>query len=450
MNRDSLHPFQKRAINFILKNKKAAIWLFLGAGKSVIALTAASEMLSQGFVKRVLVVAPLRVARSVWKQEALKWEHLNHLQVSIVTGTAKERKAALNTPGDVWVMNVENVRWLVDLCAEKRHWPFDCIILDEASLFKSHATHRFRALRKVIPHTKAFIELTGSPAPNSLMDVFSQIYLLDQGKSLGRTITGYRERFFTSDYFGYTWTIKDGAAEKIRELIKPMVLSMEESKYVALPDRMDLTERIELPTKIKKQYDDFERELFLDLGDEEVTAMSAAVLANKLLQMSSGAVYVNDEHDWKTIHSCKLDTLKEIIEENSSESILIAYGYRHTLERIMDRFPDAVALDKNPETIARWNRKEIKLLVVHPASASYGLNLQGGGSLLVWVDLPWSLLGYSQLNARLHRQGQARPVRIVHLIIPGTIDETVMGVLKHKDTEQKDLLRALRERGLTR
>ena len=444
MNRKDLHPFQTRAIDFVTSKRRAALWLFLGAGKTIITLTAINDLLNASIIKKVLIIAPLRVARSVWKQEAAKWDHLSGLRVSVATGTAKERKAALAVDADIYVTNKENTKWIVEQFSKTKHWPFDAVVLDEASAFKSQATQRFRALRKVVAHTTVFIELTGTPAANSLMDVWSQVYLLDSGASLGRTITGYRQRFFTPDYFGYNWEIKPGSAEKIQELIKPLILSMQGSDYINLPERIDIIERIVLPAKVQKQYDDFSKELFLEFEDVELEAMSAAILANKLLQFSSGAIYVNEEHDWKTIHTCKLDALEELIEENPTENILLAYGYKHTLKRILTRFPEAVVLDKDPATIDRWNAGGIKLLVAHPMSAAHGLNLQSGGSMLVWMDLPWSLEGYSQLCGRLWRQGQEKPVRVVHLVCEGTIDNRVVKVLREKGAVQNDLLEALR------
>ena len=444
MNRSNLHAYQLKAIEHILDKRRCALWLFLGAGKSVITLTAIKDMLDSFIIKKVLIIGPLRVCNSVWKQEGAKWGHLSDLKIAVATGTAKERKAALAAGCEVTVTNKENVKWVVDLCAEKKVWPYDCVVLDEASAFKSQATRRFRSLRKVIPHTTVLIELTGTPAPNSLMDVWSQMYFLDKGHALGKTISGYRQRFFTPDYFGYNWTIKPGSSEKIHELIKPMVLSLQGDERVKLPDRIDITEQIELPKKIKDQYKEFEKNMFIEFENTEVEALSAAVLANRLLQFSSGAIYHNEEHEWTHIHDCKVDALEELVEENPTENIMLAYGYKHSLARILNRFPEAVVLDKKGEALDRWNKGEIKMLVVHPMSAAHGVNAQYGGSLLAWFDLPWSLEGYSQLVGRLHRQGQTKPVRIIHLVCSETIDERVLSVLAQKDAVQADLLEALK------
>ena len=444
MNRSDLHPYQAHAVDFICEKKRCALWLFLGAGKTVITLTAIKDLLDACVIKRVLIIAPLRVCQSVWKQEAAKWAHLKELRVSIATGSAQRRKTALNAPADVYLINKENTQWLVDLCAEKKRWPYDCVVIDEMSAFKSYAAKRFKKLKKVIPHTTVMVGLTGTPSPNSLMDVWSQIFLIDGGKALGRGITEYRKRFFTPDFWGHNWDIKAGSAEKIKALIKPLILSMKGSDYIQLPSRIDITERVELPKKVMEQYQSFEKELFLEFQDVEIEALSAAVLAGRLLQFTSGAIYTDEDHNWKTLHTAKLDALEEIIEQNSGENILLAYSYKHELKRLQARFPQAVKLDKDPKTIDRWNNRTVPLMLCHPQSAAHGVNLQYGGSVLIWASLTWSLEGYQQLVARLWRQGQERPVRVVHLIAEGTIDSRVLDVLKSKDAVQSDLLAALR------
>jgi len=444
MNRKDLHPFQTRAIDFITSKKKCGLFLDLGLGKTVITLTAINDMLNASIIKRVLIVGPLRVVHSVWPTEPKRWSHLAHLNVVVATGTAQHRTDAINSGAEITAINRENVTWLVDLCAKKKKFPFDCIIVDESSSFKAISSKRWKRLRKVTPLATVVVLLTGSPAPQSFMDLFAQMYLIDSGASLGRTITGYRQRFFTPDFFGYSWDIKPGSAENIQNLIKPLILSMQGSDFIELPERIDIIERIVLPEKVKKQYDDFSKELFLEFDGVELEAMSAAILANKLLQFSSGAIYHNEEHDWKTLHTCKLDALEELIDENATENILLSYGYKHTLKRILTRFPKAVVLDKDPATIDRWNAGGIKLMVAHPQSAAFGLNLQEGGAMLVWIDLPWSLEQYSQMCGRLHRQSQTKPVRVVHLVCDGTVDERVMSVLGKKGAVQNDLLRSLR------
>ena len=442
LSRDNMHEYQNRAVNFIKKNKRCILMIEMGLGKTTSSLTAFSDLLDGFVTERVLVIAPLRVANSVWAQECKKWEQLKHLSVSICTGTERQRIAALSKTADVYTINRENVPWLVKHYAKK--WPFDAVIVDESTSFKSASSQRFKALRRVLPETEYMVLLTGTPSPNGLLDLWAQVYLVDFGQSLGRTMTAYKQRFFESDFMGYKFTPKEGSAEKIHALIAPFCLSMSAADYLELPERIDLIERVTLPPKTKALYDSFELELLAELpSGDMVEAMNAAVLANKLLQWCNGATYTDDKGNYEIIHNLKLDALGELIEQND-EPMLVAYNYKTDLARILERFPDAVTLDKNADTIARWNRGDINLLLAHPASAGHGLNLQEGGSLCVWFGLNWSLELYQQFNARLHRQGQEKPVRIVHLVASGCIDERVMAVIKDKDAVQSDLINALK------
>ena len=444
MNRNNLHPFQANAIDFITEKQRCCLWIFLGGGKTVITLTAIDDMLNACIIKKAIIIAPLRVCTSTWPAEIDKWEHLSDLTIAVATGSAQKRKDALNSNSDITLINKENTQWLVDLCAKKKRWSFDCVIIDEMSAFKNSSSKRFRKLKKIIPHTKVMVGLTGTPSPAGLMDIWSQMYLIDEGKALGKTITGYRQQFFTPDWMGYNWEIKDGSAEKIHSLIKPLVLSLQDSDYVQLPERLDLVVKVALPPKAMEQYVRFEKDLFLEFQDVEIEAMSAAVLSGRLLQMANGAIYIDEEHNWKTVYNAKLDALGEILDDNPDENVIVSFNFHHDHERIIARFPHAVMLDKDPNTIERWNNGEIKLMLCHPQSASFGLNLQKGGSMLIFFSLTWSLENYQQMAARLHRQGQEKPVRIVHLIAQGTIDERVMRVLGQKNAVQNDLLNALR------
>ena len=444
-SRSDLHSYQLRAVDFIQQRKRCALWLDMGLGKSVTTLTAAADLLDGFAVSRVLVIAPLRVANSVWRQEAALWEHLRHLKVQVCTGTEKARLNALQSQADVYVINRENVPWLVAQYGKR--WPFDCVVIDEASSFKNASSQRFKALRKTLPDTEYMILLTGTPSPNGLLDLWSQIYLIDFGNTLGRTMTAYKQRFFEQDYMGYKFTPRAGSAEKIHALLRPHVLSMSAADYLQLPDRIDLIERVTLPAAALQAYRDFEKTLLAELPDgEEVEAMSAAVLANKLLQFSNGAMYTDDLGNWSEIHDAKLEALADLIEQNPNENILLAYNYKTDLVRLQKRFPQARVLDKNPDTVRAWNDGEIELLLAHPASAGHGLNLQRGGSLIIWFGLNWSLELYQQFNARLHRQGQDKPVRVVHLIADDCIDERVMSVLSDKTAMQSALLQALKPR----
>lgn len=441
--REDLHQYQNRGIEFIKDTKRCGLFLEMGLGKTTTTLTAIKDLIDGFAVNKVLIVAPLRVANTVWKQEAEKWKHLKDLRIQICTGTERQRISSLQTDADIYVINRENVPWLADHYQKK--WPFDCVIIDESSSFKNSSSQRFKAIRKILPFTNYFVILTGTPSPNGLMDLWSQIYMLDFGMSLGRTKTAYTQRFFESDYMGYKLTPREGAADKIHGLISPLILSMKAEDYLELPDRIDLVERITLPVKVMEAYKQFERTLFAELPDgEQIEALSAAVLANKLLQWCNGAMYVDEHHNWSEVHTLKLDTLEEIIEANEDENILVAYNYQSDLERLTKRFPSARLLDKNHDTIKEWNDGKIKLLLAHPASAGHGLNIQHGGSMIVWFGLNWSLELDQQFNARLHRQGQTKPVRIIRIVAEGCLDERVMKVIESKEKVQSSLIDALK------
>jgi len=443
LSRDNLHDYQNRAIAFIKDKRRVGLFLDMGLGKTATSLTAASDLLDGFAVERVLIVAPLRVANTVWAQECAKWSHLQSLRVSVCTGSEKARISAVSKPADVYVINRENVTWLVKHYGAK--WPFDCVIVDESSSFKSPSAQRFKALKRVLPLTRYLWLLTGTPSPNGLLDLWSQMYLVDFGERLGRTYTGYKQRFFESDYMGYKWKPRPNSDKQIHKLLADRVLSMEAEDYIKVPDRIDLIERVALPAKALKAYVEFESALLAELEDgKAIEAINAAALATKLLQWSNGAVYTDDFKNWSELHSVKIDALKEIIEENNNENVLVAYNYKSDLQRLCKSFPDAVVLDKNPDTIKRWNQGEIKLMLAHPASAGHGLNLQNGGSMIVWFGLNWSLELYQQFNGRLHRQGQTKPVRIVHLVAQGCIDERVMDAIKEKGLTQQALISALK------
>jgi SNF2 family DNA or RNA helicase len=391
MQRTDLHPYQLKAIEHILDKRRCALFLDMGLGKTATTLTAISDLINASIIKKVLVIAPLRVARSVWPSEVKKWDHLSHLKVSVAVGTAQQRKDALNTKAELTIINKENVTWLVNLCAEKKVWPYDAIVCDESSCVKNPSAKIFRSLKKISKFTNLMVLLSGTPSPQGLLDLWSQVFLMDGGESLGRTMTGYKQRFFNPDFFGYTWTPKVGSPEKIYSLISDKILSMKASDYLEVPERIDLVEKIELPWAVLEKYKQFEKDLFLQFQDVEIEAMSAAVLANKLLQFCNGAIYSDEERNWTEIHTAKLDVLSELVEENAGENLIVVYNYRHDLYRIQKRFPSAVTLDKDPKTIDRWNAGEIKLMLTHPASCGHGLNLQSGGSVVVWFGLTWNL-----------------------------------------------------------
>jgi len=441
-SRNELHKYQQRMIDFIYNTPKCALWAGLGLGKTITTLTAIVDLIDSMAVSKVLIVAPLRVANSVWHKEAANWKHTKHLKFSIVTGSEKERLGALHKTADVYVINRENVHWIVEHYAKK--WPFDMVVLDEASSFKSSSSQRFKSLRKTIPFTNRLVELTGTPSPNGLLDIWSQMYLLDCGERLGRSMTAYKQRFFEAGYNGYSFKPVKSADRIIHKLIDDIVISLNVDDYLEMPDRIDTVIRVQLPPSRMVEYKQLEREFLIQINDNEIVAYNAATLAGKLLQFSNGATYTDELKNWTEIHSAKLDALDDIISENSDENLLIAYNYKTDLIRLQARYPDAVVLDKNPDTIAQWNKGQIKMLLAHPASAGHGLNLQHGGSIIVWFGLNWSLELYQQFNGRLHRQGQTKPVRVVHIVADGCIDDKVMLAIENKAQTQQELLNALK------
>jgi len=336
------------------------------------------------------------------------------------------------------------VPWLVKHYGKK--WPFDFVVIDESSSFKTPGTKRFRAIKSIAPLINYLVLLTGTPAPNGLMDIWSQMYLIDFGAALGRTIGNYKQRFFEREgYGGYSFKLRDGADKTIHALIEPMAISMAAADYLELPERININYSVALPAMVQVEYEKFERELLVEFADgADVEAANAAVLANKLLQWCNGAIYTDEFKNYRELHTAKLDALVDVVEDNTGENMLVAYSYKSDLERLQARFPDAVVLDKDPETIDRWNRGEISMLLAHPQSAGHGLNLQHGGSLIVWFGLCWSLEYYQQFNARLHRQGQTCAVRILHIVAAGCLDERVLSVLANKDATQRELLLALK------
>lgn len=436
LSRTDLHEYQRRAVDFILEHDRCGLALDMGLGKTVSTLTAISDLFDQFAIRRVLVIAPLRVCNTVWKQEARKWAHLNHLNIAVATGTESQRVAAVESTADIVVMNRENLVWLV----KRKRWPFDMVVIDESSSFKNPSSKRFRALKKALPRINKMVLLSGTPAPNGLADLWSQQYLIDFGESLGKTLTSYRERFFVFNPYSYQYTPKKDADGKIHALLSNTWVSMSAADYLELPERIDLFEFVDMPNI--DDYRRFERDLFISIQGEIVEAANAAVLAGKLLQWCNGAIY-NADGSFEVLHDAKIDALREIVEENPSENILIAYNFKHDLERLKAVFTDLVVLDKSQRVVDDWNAGKIRLLAAHPQSAGHGLNLQDGGAFCVWFGLVWSLEYYAQFNARLHRQGQTRPVKVLHILTRGGIDERVISVLQDKESTQQDLLNAL-------
>lgn len=442
------YPYQQRAEEFILSHKRCGLFLTMGLGKTVITLTAVKRLLQLRKVTKVLVIAPLRVAATVWAEEAAKWDHLRPLRCVKVLGSQPERLAALEQDADIYIINRENIPWLVDHLAPTKHWPFDMMVIDELSSFKSPKAQRFRSLRSTLPAVKRVVGLTGTPSPNGLLDLWSQIYLLDRGERLGRGIGAYRQEFFNpGKRYGavvYGWEPKRGAAEEIYRRISDICMSMTAADYLTLPERNDITYPVCLSEGALRAYETMERDLVLPMAGEAITAQNAAVLTGKLLQLANGAIYTEDCNFLK-IHAAKLDALEDLIEAANGEPVLVYYAFKHDAARIMERFPQARQL-VTPDDVNDWNAGKVPLMIAHPASAGHGLNLQAGGHIIIWFGLTWSLELYQQANARLHRQGQDKPVTIYHVISKGTIDEQVLKVLTGKAVRQDALIEAVKER----
>jgi SNF2 family DNA or RNA helicase len=419
-----------------LNKKKCALFLDMGLGKTTTTLTAIHDLYYNFSVERILIIAPLKVANNVWHKEAQKWEHLQELDIAIATGSVNERLSAINSNKTITVVNKENVPWLIEECK----WKWDMVVIDESSSFKSAKAKRFRALRKVMKHINSIVLLSGTPSPNGMLDLWSQMYLIDQGERLGRTITNYRQRFFIPDgYMGYSYKLKPEAKEQIMELIKDVCVTMTAEDYLELPECINVNEFIELPDKAKQQYKELEKEFIISLDDIDIESPSKAALGNKLLQICNGSVY-DAEKNVHEIHNEKIERLKEIIEDNPGENFLVAYNYKHDLEKLQKAFPKAVKLETAKQE-DDWNKGKIKILLAHPASAGHGLNLQYGGNVIIWYGLTWNLEYYQQFNKRLHRQGQKNIVRNIHLIAKGCLDEKVLFfALSGKAKTQKDLI----------
>ena len=439
------HDYQRYAAEFIIAHPVAALLLDMGLGKTSITLTAINDLLFDSFeIHKVLVVAPLRVARDTWSAEIEKWEHLNNLRYSVVVGMAQERISALLTPADIYIINRENIQWLVE--ESGLPFDFDMAVIDELSSFKNHQSKRFRAFMKVRPKLKRIVGLTGTPAGNGLMDLFAEFKLLDMGERLGRLIGQYRNAYFQPDKRNgmviYSYKPLPNAERQIYDKISDITISMKATDHLKMPELVTTEYMVRLSEKEKEKYDRLKKELVLSTEDNEVTAANAASLSNKLSQMANGAVYSDDESIIE-IHDRKLDALEDIIESMNGKPLLVAYWFKHDLERIKKRFD--VREIRSSVDISDWNSGKIPVALIHPASAGHGLNLQSGGSTLVWFGLTWSLELYQQTNARLWRQGQtADTVVIQHIIAKGTIDEQIMKALKTKDTAQAAIIIAVK------
>lgn len=438
------HSYQKYATNFIERNSIAALLLDMGLGKTSITLTALNNLLFDYFdVHRILVVAPLRVARTTWSDEIEKWDHLSNLTFAIAVGTEKERIAALGQKADITMINRENLQWLIEKSGQS--FEYDMVVIDELSSFKNHQAKRFKALMKVRPKVKRIVGLTGTPSSNGLMDLFAEFKILDMGVRLGRFIGQYRNAYFTPDKMNgpivYSYKPLPSTEKIIYEKISDITISMKATDHLKMPKLIECETVVQMSEKEKKSYTTLKKELVLSIPDGEITAANAASLSNKLSQMANGAIYFED-NEFVTIHDRKLDALEDLIESANGKPLLVAYWFKHDLERIKERFD--VREIKTSDDIKDWNDGKILVAVIHPASAGHGLNLQSGGSTLVWFGLTWSLELYQQTNARLYRQGQKNTVVIHHIITKGTIDEDILKALKRKDKTQSSLIDAVK------
>ncbi|MBO5390352.1 MAG: DEAD/DEAH box helicase [Pseudomonas sp.] len=438
------HDYQQFATEFVLEHPYCGLILDMGLGKSVITLTALWDLVLDRFdCGRVLVIAPKRVAEDTWPKELAKWDHLKGLTYSLVMGSEKQRREALQKRAFLYIINRENVAWLVDNC----RWNFDTIVIDELSSFKSSKAQRFRALKKVRPLVKRVIGLTGTPSPNSLIDLWPQIYLLDMGQRLGRFITHYRERFFVPDKRNremvYSYKPREGAEDRIYELIGDICISMKATDHLNMPPLISNRVEVSLGQQERKVYDALRKDMIVKLKDGEIDAVNAASLSGKLLQMAGGAVYDTEGRTLR-IHDKKLDVLEDLIEAANGKPLLVAYWYKHERDRIQERFRVREIL--TTKDIDDWNAGRIPVALLHPAAVGHGINLQQGGSTLIWFGLTWSLELYQQTNARLWRQGQQHAVVIQHLVTTGTHDEDVMRALERKDMGQAALIEAVKAR----
>jgi len=432
-----------------MQQPRSALFLDMGLGKTVVTLTAINDLMYDFFeVKRVLVIAPLRVAEDTWDRECRKWDHLKKLKISKVLGDQEHRVKALLAKADIYLINRENVEWLVNYYLKK--WPFDMVVVDELSSFKSSKSKRFKSLKRVMPLTDRFIGLTGTPAPNGLIDLWPQVYLMDRGVRLGRTATMFKDRYFSPGWRNgnivYKWNIKPGAEEDIYSAIGDICMSLKAEDWLSVPERIDSTFYIDLPVDLRTRYRDFERDSIMQLIDQDIVASTAAVVTNKLLQFSNGAVY-DDERHVHEIHKLKLEALEELLEQANGKPVMVFYSFIHDFDRITAYLKKySIRTIENSQDIQDWNEGKIEVLLVHPASVGHGLNLQDGGNIIIWFGLTYSLELYMQANARLHRQGQKQKVQVHHILCRNTIDEEVMRALELKDVNQARLIDAVKAR----
>lgn len=438
------HDYQKFAVDFIETHPQAAVLLECGLGKTSITLTALNDMMFDRFeVHKVLIIAPIRVCRNSWAAEISKWDHLKGLTYSLVLGSRDQRLAALRRKADLYIINRENVQWLIE--SSGMPFDFDMVVIDELSSFKNHQSKRFRALRNVRPFVKRIVGLTGTPCSNGLMELWAQFRLLDKGVRLGKRIGQYRDAYFTPDWNGFTYSPRKGAEKEIYAKIADISISMKTTDHLKMPELISVSVPVYLDAWEMERYSKMEKDMVLPYMGEDITAANAAVLCGKLVQLASGCIYTDDS-EAMLVHDRKLDALEDLIEAQNGRPALVAFWYQHERQRIMERFEGAREL-KSDQDIADWNEGKIPVALIQPSSAGHGLNLQEGGSTIIWFTMPWSLELYQQTNARLWRQGQrAESVVIQHLTAAGTIDEDIMLALTSKDLVQSKMMEAVKAR----
>lgn len=447
------HAYQQHCIDAILEHTSLALWLEMGLGKTVITLTALERLLYDTFeVNKALIIAPKRVAEATWQDEAERWNHTQHLRISTILGTAAQRARAAEADADIYIVNRENTKWLVDHFG--RAWPYDTVVIDEATSFKSHKAQRFKALKSVRPHIHRVIELTGTPQPRDPLDLWAQVYLLDQGERLGRYFSHYRQDWFVPDKRNatqvFSWKPAPGAEAQIRDALRDICISLRAADHLELPELITDDIPVKLDAKAEETYRRMEQQYLLEVDGETVTAQQAAALTNKLLQLCNGSVY-DATHTAHEVHACKLEAFSELIEALDGQKALVFYAFEFDAASLSAELEKShkglkMAFLRGPEEARAWNNGEIDVLLAQPASCAYGLNLQHGGHHVIWYSLPWSLEYYAQANARLYRQGQKQPVIVHRLLVKGGEDERVAAALERKDTTQAALMEAIKAR----
>lgn len=453
MDKSNLHKYQKVCVEHIISHPFCGVFLDMGLGKTISTLTAIEELkYDYCEVNTVLVIAPKRVAETVWEEEAKNWDHTKHLTFSKIIGTEKQRLAALKKKADIYIISRDNIAWLCSLYAAKL--PYDMLVIDELSSFKAHQTQRFKSLRLARPWFKRVVGLTGTPAPNGLINLWSQMYLIDRGERLEKTITAYRSRYFrpgaSNGYVVYSYNLLSDSERLIQERIKDICISMRAEDYLEMPERIDNFVRVTMPDKLMDIYKKFEQENIITLANEieqgttTVNAVNAAALSNKLLQFANGAMY-DENRNVVPVHDLKLEALKEIVETADGKPVLVAWTYQFDRDRIINYFRSMKPRElKTAQDINDWNAGKVQLMLAHPASAGHGINLQAGGNIIVWYGLTWSLELYQQFNARLYRQGQKQRTIIHHIVASGTEDENVVKALRSKDKTQNNLMNSIK------